>query len=82
MSELQHAREVLARHRASVLTALRRNARERDALLDKRAALLRDGAELLAEGREAGCTITEMAEAYGVSRQMVHQRLRGTKEAG
>jgi hypothetical protein len=80
MAEVRRAREVLEAERRSVINALRRaraqelRAAKREA--ERREAARRKVADLLARGRDAGVPVVEMADAYGVTRQMAHRVLR------
>jgi hypothetical protein len=73
MDEVEKARQVLAKERRAVLTRLQAAAADAASEAERaaawRRAWRRDVHRLLNRGQSAGVSVTEMAEALGVSRQ-------------
>jgi hypothetical protein len=83
VAEVTRAREILEAERKEVVRALRANRaqtkrldKRRVELFDKQHALDGEAADLLARGKDAGLSVTEMAEALEATRQWAHKQLR------
>ena len=82
----QEVRELLDTERDRVLGQLkalaRKNAAARDKELARRRKFRARVKGLMAEGKDLGVAITDMAQAVGVTRQMAHTWLREEQEPG
>jgi predicted transcriptional regulator len=83
VAEVRRAREVLEAEREAVRRAIRKNGaakrrldKRRSVLWEKQRELDMDAAVLLVRGKEAGLSVTEMAEALGATRQWAHKQIR------
>ena len=79
----EEVRELLDAERGRVLEQLKALARKDEAAREKeqsrRRKLQGRTRDLLAEGKELGVSVTDMAEAAGVTRQAAHSLLRDEK---
>src|SRR5919108_1958843 len=69
MDEVERARAVLERERAEVLAALERAGAEARELAARQAAWREQVTDLLDRANTAGVAVTDMAKAFGLSRQ-------------